>query len=97
MIVNGYDVKSSKEAALLSKKYNEFTLNFFSYLKDLDPKAQDVSVIILFLIKLTIYIKNLEHFYIHSTDTLRTTAASMLLIELFNLIFRILSSFSSWG
>ena len=45
----------------LSKKYNEFTLNFFSYLKDLDPKEQDVSVIILFLIKLTIYIKNLEN------------------------------------
>ena len=34
--------------------------------------------------------------FLYPTDTLRTTAASMLLIELFNPVLRILSSFSSW-
>ena len=46
----------------LTKKYNDFTKNFFTYLKDLDPKEQGISVTILFLIKLTIYIKMLEDF-----------------------------------
>ena len=44
----------------LIKKYNDFTKKFFTYLKDLDPKEQGISVTILFLIKLTIYIKMLE-------------------------------------
>ena len=44
----------------LRKKYNEFTKGFFIYLKDLDPDDQSISVIILFLVKLSIYIKILE-------------------------------------
>ena len=45
-----------------TKKYNEFSKSFYSYLKDLDPKEQNISVTILFLIKLTVYIKKLESF-----------------------------------
>ena len=45
-----------------TKKYNEFSKSFYCYLKDLDPKEQNISVTILFLIKLTIYIKKLEAF-----------------------------------
>ena len=44
----------------LRKNYNEFSKNFFKYLKDLDPKEQSISVIILFLIKISIYIQLLE-------------------------------------
>ena len=44
----------------LRKKYSEFTQNFFSYLKDLDPNEQRISVTILFLIKITVYIQLLE-------------------------------------
>jgi len=44
----------------LRKKYNEFTKNFFPYLKDLDPSEQSISVTILFLIKITVYIQLLE-------------------------------------
>ena len=44
----------------LVRKFNEFTKNFFCYLKDLDQDEQGISVTILFLIKLTIYIKILE-------------------------------------
>ena len=44
----------------LRKKYNEFSKNFFTYLKDIDPSEQGISVTILFLIKITIYIYLLE-------------------------------------
>ena len=46
----------------LRKKFNEFTKKFFEYLKDFDKNEQSISVTLLFLIKLTIYIKKLEIF-----------------------------------
>ena len=44
----------------LRKKYNEFSKIFFTYLKDIDPTEQSISVTILFLIEITIYISLFE-------------------------------------
>ena len=44
----------------LRKKYNEFSKEFFLYLKDINPSEQSISVTMLFLIKITIYLVNLE-------------------------------------
>ena len=45
----------------LTKEYNLFNKAFFVYLKDISQNEQSISVTILFLIKLTIYIKILEN------------------------------------